>query len=62
VTATDLADATVMVNSEAGLPQPRVQPEDVAVLRNGEPLDRAVANQLGQFAMVPPDFPPGTTS
>ena len=34
----------------------------VELLRNGEPLDRAVANQLGQFAMDLPDFPRGTTS
>jgi hypothetical protein len=31
----------------------------VELLRNGEPLDRAVANQLGQFAMDPPRLPPG---
>jgi hypothetical protein len=31
----------------------------VELLRNGEALDRAVANQLGQFAMVPPRLPPG---
>jgi hypothetical protein len=34
----------------------------VELLRYGEPLDRAVANQLGQFAMEPPRLPPGTTS
>jgi hypothetical protein len=31
----------------------------VELLRNGEPHDRAVANQLGQFAMDPPRLPPG---
>jgi hypothetical protein len=31
----------------------------VELLRNGEPLDRAIANQLGQFAMDPPRLPPG---
>ena len=31
----------------------------VELLRNGEPHDRAVANQLGQFVMVPPRLPPG---
>ena len=31
----------------------------VESLRNGEPHDRAVANQLGQFVMVPPRLPPG---
>jgi hypothetical protein len=34
----------------------------VELLRNGEPHDRAVANQLGQFVMVHPDFPLGTTT
>jgi nucleoid-associated protein YgaU len=31
----------------------------VELLRNGEPHDRAVADQSGQFAMVPPRLPPG---
>jgi hypothetical protein len=31
----------------------------VELLRNGEPLDRAVANQLGQFVMVPARLPQG---
>jgi len=31
----------------------------VELLRNGELQDRAVANQSGQFAMVPPRLPPG---
>ena len=31
----------------------------VELLRNGEPVDRAVANQLGQFVMVPPRLPAG---
>ena len=31
----------------------------VELLRNGEPLDQAVANQLGQFAMDPPRLPSG---
>jgi hypothetical protein len=31
----------------------------VELLRNGEALDRAVANQLGQFVMVSPRVPPG---
>ncbi len=34
----------------------------VELLRNGEPFDRAVAGQSGQFAMVPPPLPPGTYS
>lgn len=32
----------------------------VELLRNGEPLDRAVAGQSGQFAMVPPPLPRGS--
>ena len=32
----------------------------VDLLRNGELHDRAVADQSGQFAMVPPRLPPGT--
>ncbi|MFL6790234.1 MAG: LysM peptidoglycan-binding domain-containing protein [Bradyrhizobium sp.] len=32
----------------------------VELLRNGELHDRAVADQSGQFAMVPPPLPPGT--
>jgi LysM domain len=32
----------------------------VELLRNGEPHDRAVADQSGQFAMVPPRLPSGT--
>ena len=31
----------------------------VELLRNGEPHDRAVADQTGQFVMVPPRLPPG---
>jgi nucleoid-associated protein YgaU len=31
----------------------------VELLRNGEPHDRAVADQSGQFVMVPPQLPPG---
>ena len=31
----------------------------VELLRNGELQDRAVADQSGQFAMVPPQLPPG---
>ena len=31
----------------------------VELLRNGEPHDRAVADQSGQFVMVPPRLPPG---
>jgi nucleoid-associated protein YgaU len=31
----------------------------VELLRNGERHDRAVADQSGQFVMVPPRFPPG---
>jgi hypothetical protein len=34
----------------------------VELLRNGERHDRAVADQSGQFVMVPPGFPPGTTN
>jgi nucleoid-associated protein YgaU len=32
----------------------------VELLRNGEPHDRVVADQSGQFVMVPPRLPPGT--
>ncbi|HEV7636498.1 MAG TPA: LysM peptidoglycan-binding domain-containing protein [Bradyrhizobium sp.] len=32
----------------------------VELLRNGELHDRAVADQSGQFVMVPPTLPPGT--
>jgi len=32
----------------------------VELLRNGEPHDRAVADQFGQFVMVPPRLPAGT--
>jgi hypothetical protein len=32
----------------------------VELLRNGELHDRAVADQSGQFVMVPPRFPSGT--
>jgi nucleoid-associated protein YgaU len=32
----------------------------VELLRNGEPHDRAVADQSGQFVMVPPRLPSGT--
>ena len=32
----------------------------VELLRNGEVHDRAVADQSGQFVMVPPKLPPGT--
>ena len=31
----------------------------VELLRNGEPYDRAVADQSGQFAMIPRPLPPG---
>ena len=31
----------------------------VELLRNGEPHDRAVADQSGQFVMIPPRLPPG---
>ena len=31
----------------------------VELLRNGEPHDRTVADQSGQFAMIPPRLPPG---
>ncbi len=31
----------------------------VELLRNGEPHDHVVADQSGQFAMVPPQLPPG---
>lgn len=32
----------------------------VELLRNGDPLGRAVADQSGQFVMTPPPLPPGT--
>ncbi|MDQ8726653.1 LysM peptidoglycan-binding domain-containing protein [Bradyrhizobium sp. LHD-71] len=32
----------------------------VELLRNGEPHDRAVADQSGQFTMIPPQLPHGT--
>lgn len=31
----------------------------VELLRDGKPLDRAVADQSGQFVMIPPPLPPG---
>ncbi len=31
----------------------------VELLRNGQPQDRAIADQSGQFVMVPPQLPPG---
>jgi nucleoid-associated protein YgaU len=31
----------------------------VELMRNGESLDRAVADQSGQFVMIPPRLPPG---
>ena len=33
----------------------------VELLRSGEPYDRAVADESGQFVMVPPRLPPVTT-
>src|SRR5260221_9526841 len=32
----------------------------VELLRNGEPQDHVIADQSGQFVMVPPRLPPGT--
>jgi hypothetical protein len=40
----------------AGTAAPRAT---VELLRNGELQDRTAADQSGQFAMVPPRFPPG---
>src|SRR4029077_3633204 len=52
----------VLLSGEAGIGKSRLTAAPgatVELLRNGEPYDRAVANQLGQFVMVPPRLPPG---
>jgi nucleoid-associated protein YgaU len=74
--AAALAESSVPPDSEHGVPAfdiARVEPTGEAViagratpgatvelLRNGEPHDRAVADQSGQFVMVPPRLPSGT--
>src|SRR5712672_2759969 len=74
--AAGLAGSPVPPDSENGVPAfdiARIEPTGEAViagratpgatvqlLRNGEPHDRAVADQSGPFAMVPPRLPPGT--
>jgi nucleoid-associated protein YgaU len=74
--ATALAGSPVPPDSDDGVPAfdvVRIEPTGEAViagrttpgatvelLRNGEFHDRAVADQSGQFAMVPPPLPPGT--
>jgi nucleoid-associated protein YgaU len=70
------ADAPVPPDSDDGVPTfdvARIEPTGEAViagraapgatvelLRNGELHDRALADQSGEFVMVPPRFPPGT--
>ena len=74
--AAALAGSLVPPDSDDGVPAfdiARIEPTGEAViagrampgatvelLRNGELHDRAVADQSGQFAMVPPRLPPGT--
>jgi nucleoid-associated protein YgaU len=74
--ATALAGLPPMIQSDAGVPSfdiARIEPSGDAViagraapgatvelLRNGEVHDRAVADQAGQFAMVPRPLPSGT--
>jgi hypothetical protein len=74
--AAALAGSPVPPDSEDGVPAfdiARIEPTGEAViagratpgatvelLRNGELHDRAVADQSGQFVMVPPRFPSGT--
>jgi nucleoid-associated protein YgaU len=74
--AADLAGSPVPPDSEGGVPAfdvARIEPTGEAViagratpgatvelLRNGELHDRAVADQSGQFVMVPPRLPSGT--
>ena len=74
--AAALAGSPVPPDSDDGVPAfdiARIEPTGEAViagratpgatvelLRNGELHDRAVADQSGQFAMVPPRLPPGT--
>src|SRR5882762_3658815 len=74
--AAALAGSSLRPDSEDGVPAfdiARIEPTGEAViagrappgatvelLRNGELHDRAVADQSGQFAMVPPRLPPGT--
>jgi nucleoid-associated protein YgaU len=74
--AAALAGSPVPPDSEDGVPAfdiARIEPTGEAViagratpgatvelLRNGEPHDRAVADQSGQFVMVPPRLPSGT--
>jgi nucleoid-associated protein YgaU len=71
-----LAGSPVPPDSDDGVPTfdiARIEPTGEAViagratpgatvelLRNGEPHDRAVADQSGEFVMVPPRFSPGT--
>jgi nucleoid-associated protein YgaU len=71
-----LAAAPIPPDSDDGVPTfdiARIEPTGEAViagratpgatvelLRNGEPHDRAVADQSGQFVMVPPRLPSGT--
>jgi hypothetical protein len=74
--AAALADSPAMPDGGDGVPAfdiARIEPTGEAViagrtapgatvelLRNGEVHDSAVADQSGQFAMVPPRLPPGT--
>jgi nucleoid-associated protein YgaU len=74
--AAALAESPVAPDSDDGGPAfdvARIEPTGEAViagraspgatvelLRNGELHDRVVADQSGQFVMVPPRFPPGT--
>jgi nucleoid-associated protein YgaU len=74
--AAELAGSSVPPGSRDGAPEfdvVRVEPTGEAVvaghaapgatvelLRNGEVHDRAIANQSGEFAMIPPPLPRGT--
>jgi nucleoid-associated protein YgaU len=74
--ANALAGSPPQADSEGGVPSfdvARIEPSGEAViagraapgatvelLRNGEVQDHAVADQSGQFVMVPPRLPPGT--
>src|SRR6266481_1788167 len=63
--AAALAGSPVPPDSGDGVPAfdiARIEPtgEAVELLRNGELHDRAVADQSGQFVMVPPRLPSGT--
>jgi nucleoid-associated protein YgaU len=52
--------ATIEPTGEAVIAGRAAPGATVELLRNGEPHDRAVADQAGQFVMIPPRLPPGT--